>query len=81
VFGVPDDEWGEQVKAAVELLPGIDGDAAVAADLITFARDHVAHYKAPKSIDFVRPLPRLPSGKLLVRDLKAPYWADHERRI
>jgi long-chain acyl-CoA synthetase len=81
VFGVPDDEWGEQVKAAVELLPGIDGDAAVAADLITFARDHVAHYKAPKSIDFVRPLPRLPSGKLLVRDLKAPYWADRERRI
>jgi long-chain acyl-CoA synthetase len=81
VFGVPDDEWGEQVKAAVELAPGAEPSDAVAADIIAFARDHLAHYKAPKSIDFVRPLPRLPSGKLLVRELKAPYWADRDRGI
>jgi long-chain acyl-CoA synthetase len=81
VFGIPDDEWGEQVKAAVELADGIDGDDRLAAELVEFARAGLAHYKAPKSIDFVDALPRLPSGKLLVRELKDPYWAGHERRI
>jgi long-chain acyl-CoA synthetase len=81
VFGVPDDEWGEQVKAAIEVTPGVSPDDALGAELIAFARDHLAHYKAPKSIDFVSPLPRLPSGKLLVRDLKAPYWAERDRNI
>jgi long-chain acyl-CoA synthetase len=81
VFGVPDEEWGEQVKAAVELAPGVAPSAALAAELIAFARARVAHYKAPKSIDFEASLPRLPSGKLQVRTLKARYWQDRDRRI
>ena len=61
VFGVPDDEWGEQVKAAVELDRRLPTRATTsAAELIEFARDHLADYKAPKSIDFVDALPRLP---------------------
>ncbi len=81
VFGIPDEEWGEQVKAAVELHdPGAAGPA-LAAELIAFARDRLAHYKAPKSIDFCDALPRLPSGKLAVRTLKDPYWQGRDRRI
>lgn len=81
VFGVPDEEWGEQVKAVVEVRSGHTPGAELAAALIAFARDNLAHYKAPKSVDFVDALPRLPSGKLAVRTLKDPYWADRDRRI
>lgn len=81
VFGVPDDEWGEQVKAAVELVPGVEAGDEVAATLIAYARDRLAHYKAPKTIDFHDALPRLPSGKLATRTLKDPYWAGRDRRI
>src|SRR5690606_17317264 len=81
VFGVPDDEWGEQVKAAVELAEGFTPSESLATDIIRFARETLAHYKAPKSIDFVPALPRLPTGKLRVNELKAPYWEDRERQI
>ncbi|HEV8295658.1 MAG TPA: AMP-binding protein [Acidimicrobiales bacterium] len=81
VFGVPDEEWGEQVKAAVELAPGYEPTAELAAALIAHARARVAHYKAPKSIDFEATLPRLPSGKLRVQFLKERYWTARDRRI
>ena len=81
VFGIPDEEWGEQVKAAVELAPGHTSSDALARELIEFARERLAHYKAPKSIDFADALPRLPSGKLATRELKDPYWQGRERRI
>ena len=81
VFGIPDEEWGEQVKAAVELAPGHTSSDALARELIAFARDRLAHYKAPKSIDFADALPRLPSGKLATRELKDPYWQGRDRRI
>lgn len=81
VFGVPDDEWGEQVKAAVELADGHVACAELADELISFARGTLAHYKAPKSVDFVEKLPRLPSGKLRVHELRDPYWAGRDRRI
>ncbi|HEX7097489.1 MAG TPA: AMP-binding protein, partial [Acidimicrobiales bacterium] len=81
VFGIPDEEWGEQVKAAVELVPGVAPTPDLAAELLAFARDRVAHYEAPRSIDFVDALPRLPSGKLRVEELKAPYWEGRARRI
>ena len=81
VFGIPDDEWGEQVKATVELADGYEPSAALDAELRTFARDHLAHYKAPKSIDFTPALPRLPSGKLRVNELREPYWVGRDRRI
>ena len=81
VFGIPDAEWGEQVKAAVELAPGFTASETLARDLITFARERLAHDKAPKSIDFTDALPRLPSGKLATRTLKDPYWQGRDRRI
>ena len=73
VIGVPDDKWGETVKAVVAFKP----DLAVSADeLIAYARERLAGYKTPTSIDVVDALPRNPSGKILKRDLRKPYWGD-----
>jgi acyl-CoA synthetase (AMP-forming)/AMP-acid ligase II len=81
VFGVPDDEWGESVKAAVELAPGCAPSADLAGELLAFARAHLAGYKVPRSIDFERELPRTPAGKLYIRRLRDRYWQGRERRI
>lgn len=81
VFGIPDEEWGEQVKAAVELADGWTASPALAEELIVFARTHLAAYKAPRSIDFEARLPRYPTGKLHTRLLRDPYWKGRERRI
>jgi len=81
VFGVPDDEWGESVKAAVELAPHAAPSDALAAEILAFAREHLARYKVPRSIDFEDALPRHASGKLYVRRLREPYWAGRSRRI
>ena len=78
VIGVPDDRWGEAVKAIVVKATGAD---VTEAELITFARDYLAGYKLPKSVDFTDVLPRNPSGKLLKRELREPYWAGIDRRI
>jgi long-chain acyl-CoA synthetase len=78
VIGVPDDRWGESVKAVV--VRAADTDLSEA-DVITFAREHLAGYKLPKSVDFTDVLPRNPSGKLLKRELREPYWEGVERRI
>ncbi|MCK9284009.1 MAG: long-chain-fatty-acid--CoA ligase [Rhodocyclaceae bacterium] len=78
IIGVPDPTWGEAVKACVVLKPGA---AAEADEIIAFARARIAHYKCPKSVDFVAALPRNPSGKLLKRVLREPYWADQSRAI
>ncbi|HEY3065936.1 MAG TPA: long-chain-fatty-acid--CoA ligase [Methylomirabilota bacterium] len=78
VIGVPDDRWGETVKAIVVTKAG----ARVSADdIIAFARTRLAHYKCPTSVDFATTLPRNPSGKLLKRELREPYWRGRERRI
>jgi long-chain acyl-CoA synthetase len=81
VFGIPDDEWGEQVKAAVELMPACEASPELAEELIAFTRVRLAAYKAPRSVDFEATLPRTPAGKLYVRRLRDPYWAGRERRI
>jgi long-chain acyl-CoA synthetase len=81
VFGIPDDEMGEQVKAAVELVDGVDPSAELAAELIAHTRLHLAGYKAPKTIDFEERLPREPTGKLYKRLLRDPYWEGIGRRI
>jgi long-chain acyl-CoA synthetase len=81
VFGIPDEEWGEQVKAAVELAPGYQASPALAAELLAFARTKLAAYKVPRSLDFEAALPRTPAGKLYVRRLRDRYWAGRERRI
>jgi long-chain acyl-CoA synthetase len=78
VIGVPDERWGEAVKAVVVLMPGAQASEA---ELIAYARERIAHYKAPKSVDFVEVLPRNPSGKILKRQLRAPYWEGYERQV
>ena len=78
VIGVPDDTWGESVKAVVALLPD---QQATGEELIAFTRERLAGYKTPKSIDIVDVLPRNPSGKILKRDLRKPFWADRDRQI
>ena len=77
VIGVPDEHWGEAVKAIVVLKP--DSHASEA-EIIAYARERIAGYKLPKSIDFVAALPRTPSGKILKRELRERYWQGQERR-
>ncbi len=81
VFGIPDEEFGEQVKAAVELADDGDPSDATAAELIEHVRASLAGYKAPRSIDFVDQMPRTPTGKLYKRLLRDPYWADQKQKI
>jgi long-chain acyl-CoA synthetase len=82
VFGIPNAEWGEEVKAVVELLPDQQAaDELVRGELLEFLDGRIARYKIPKSIDFVDALPRDPNGKLYKRRLRDPYWANQERAI
>ncbi|SDE55685.1 acyl-CoA synthetase [Pseudonocardia oroxyli] len=73
VIGVPDEEMGESVKAVVQPAPGVTGDAALEKDLIAFVRERIAHYKAPRTIDFTDFLPRTPTGKLVKQELRDRY--------
>nr|WP_264016752.1 AMP-binding protein [Mycolicibacterium confluentis] len=77
VIGVPDSEMGEQVKAVVQLRDGIEGTAELADELIAYVRDRLAHFKAPKSVDFVDELPRSATGKLVKRTLRESYLEVH----
>ena len=81
VFGIPDDEWGEQVKAAVQLRPGVEASPALEADVVAFARNRLAGFKVPRSIDVEDELPRHPTGKLYTRLLRDRYWAGRDRRV
>jgi acyl-CoA synthetase (AMP-forming)/AMP-acid ligase II len=81
VIGVPNDEFGEEVKAIVQPVAGVPGDEALTEELMRFARDRLAHYKCPRSIDYEPELPRLPTGKLYKRLLKERYWAGAESGI
>lgn len=76
VFGVPDAEMGEAVKAVVQPLSMDDAGPGLEAELIAYCRDRLAHYKCPRSVDFRDELPRHPTGKLYKRLLKDEYWAD-----
>lgn len=78
VIGIPDDKWGEAVKAVIALKPGAIADPS---DILAFARSRIAAFKLPKSIDFVDALPRNASGKVLKRKLREPYWEGRERQV
>ncbi len=78
VIGVPDERWGEAVKAVVVKKPGAD---VTQGELITWARERIAGYKLPKSVDFVDALPRNPTGKILKRELRKVYWSGKERQV
>jgi len=81
VFGIPHDDWGEEVKAVVEPAPGVTAGPALAEEILAWCGEHIARYKAPRSIDFVEAMPRDPNGKLYKRKLRDPYWAGRERKI
>jgi long-chain acyl-CoA synthetase len=78
VVGVPDERWGEAVKACVVLKPGA---RATEEEIVAFARERIAAFKAPRSVDFLAQLPRNSTGKLLKRELRKPYWEGMERQV
>ena len=81
VFGVPNEDLGEEVKAVVQPMPGTRPSADFAEELIAFCRQHLAHIKCPRSVDFEEELPRLPTGKLYKRLLRDRYWGERKSRI
>lgn len=78
VIGIPDEEWGESVKGYVVLKPG---QQATEQEIIDQARQHLASYQKPRSVEFVAELPKAPTGKILKRELRKPYWEDQERNV
>jgi acyl-CoA synthetase (AMP-forming)/AMP-acid ligase II len=78
VIGVPDDKWGESLKAIVVLK---DGETSTEQEIIDYCKDRLANYKKPKTVDFAPELPRNPSGKILKRVLRERYWKDQERGV
>ena len=74
VFGVPNEEMGEEVKAVVQRVPSELGDAELEAVLIAYCKEHLSKMKCPRSIDFIDELPRTPTGKLVKRHLRDRYW-------
>ena len=81
VFGVPNEDLGEEVKAVVQLMPGTPPGPDIETELIAFCHQHLSHQKCPRSIDFEDELPRLPTGKLYKRLLRDRYWGDKTSRI
>ncbi|HLN67503.1 MAG TPA: AMP-binding protein [Streptosporangiaceae bacterium] len=78
VFGIPSEQWGEAVHATVVRAPG---SALTGEEVAAFAREHLAGYKVPRSVEFTDELPRTGSGKLLKRQLRAPYWASRTAQV
>lgn len=81
VFGVPNEDLGEEVKAVVQVMPEFEAGDDLAAELIAFCQEHLSHQKCPRSIDFEAELPRLPTGKLYKRLLRDRYWGKKDSRI
>lgn len=78
VIGVPDEKWGEAVKGIVVLKPGMSAEAG---EIILFCKERIAHYKAPKSVDFIDALPRTGSGKIQKKTLRDQYWIGYEKKV
>jgi len=75
VFGIPNSDFGEEVKAVVQLTNPDRASSTLETELIAYCRENLADYKCPRSVDFVSELPRLPTGKLYKKLLRDPYWA------
>jgi long-chain acyl-CoA synthetase len=81
VFGIPNEDWGEEVKAVIEPAEGVEADDALAAEILAFCGDKLAKFKTPKTIDFTSEMPRDPNGKLYKRKLRDPYWEGVQRAL
>ncbi len=81
VFGVPNEDLGEEVKAVIQAVAGVAPNEALATELIEFCRAHLSHQKCPRTVDFIEEMPRLPTGKLYKRLLRDRYWGDKQSRI
>ncbi len=81
VFGVPNADLGEEVKAVVQAIPGVEPGPELEAELMAFCQQHLSRQKCPRSIDFEAELPRLPTGKLYKKTLRDRYWGDTQSRI
>jgi long-chain acyl-CoA synthetase len=81
VFGIPHDDWGEEIKAVVQTADGVTPDDELTTELLDYARSRLAKFKLPKSVDYLPELPRDPNGKLYKRKLRDPYWEGRDRAI
>ncbi len=81
IFGIPHPDWGEEVKAVIEPIEGVEGNAELEAEILAWSAERLAKFKRPKSIDFTTEMPRDPNGKLYKRKLRDPYWEGRERAI
>ena len=81
VFGIPHEDWGEEVKAVVEPIDGVAATPELAEEILTWCEGRLAKFKTPKSIDFTDEMPRDPNGKLYKRKLRDPYWEGRQRAI
>jgi long-chain acyl-CoA synthetase len=81
VFGIPNEDWGEEVKAVIQPADGVAPGPALADEILAFCSERLAKYKCPRSIDFVESMPRDPNGKLYKRKLRDPYWQGRDRAI
>jgi long-chain acyl-CoA synthetase len=80
-FGIPHEDWGEEVKAVIEPAADAVAGEALAAEILGFCQQKLARFKCPKSIDFIAQMPRDPNGKLYKRKLRDPYWEGRARAI
>jgi long-chain acyl-CoA synthetase len=81
VFGIPHEDWGEEIKAVIEPAPGVEPSEELAREILEFCQGRLARFKIPRSIDFIDEMPRDPNGKLYKRKLRDPYWEGRERKI
>jgi long-chain acyl-CoA synthetase len=81
VFGIPNEDWGEEVKAVVELVDGVTASETVTQDIFEFLKPRLARMKTPRTLDYIDEMPRDPNGKLYKRKLRDPYWAGRDRNI
>ncbi len=81
VFGIPNEDWGEEVKAVIEPAEGVEANDELAQEILAYCADKLAKFKTPKSIDFTSEMPRDPNGKLYKRKLRDPYWEGAQRAL